>query len=109
MARRSGTVELTVAAGRTSRGPSTVVAFDDGVPRLVGRGPAGDADVTLTVSTRDAAALRDGSLDPSVAFMRGRMKMSGDFELLLQVLPVMSSAAFDEVRAGLFAEEAADR
>jgi putative sterol carrier protein len=46
------------------------------------------ADVTLTLTPADAGALCDGSLKPSVAFMRGQMKMSGDPGVLLRVLPI---------------------
>ena len=36
----------------------------------------------------DAQALHDGSLDLSVGFMRGQVKMAGDFGKLLQFLPL---------------------
>jgi hypothetical protein len=44
------------------------------------------ADVTLTASAADAAALAAGSLDPSVAFMQGRVKTAGDPGLVLDLL-----------------------
>ncbi len=43
--------------------------------------------VTLTLSSADAAAYRAGEFDLSVGFMRGSMKMSGDFGALFRVLP----------------------
>jgi putative sterol carrier protein len=51
-------------------------------------GAVAGADVTLTLTPADAGALCDGSLKPSVAFMRGQMKMSGDPGVLLRVLPI---------------------
>ena len=54
-----------------------------------GDGPPGDpADVTFTATPADAAALHDGTLDLTVGFMRGQVKMSGDFGSLLRFLPL---------------------
>ena len=49
-----------------------------------------DAAVVLTLTPTDAAAVRSGELDLSVAFMRGTMKMAGDSGVLFHVLPVLS-------------------
>jgi hypothetical protein len=50
--------------------------------------PASPADVTFTATPADAQALHDGSLDLSVGFMRGQVKMAGDFGAVLQFLPL---------------------
>ncbi len=50
------------------------------------------ADVTFTATPADAAALHDGTLDLTVGFMRGQVKMSGDFGTLLRFLPLTSGA-----------------
>ena len=50
--------------------------------------PADPADVTFTATPADAQALHDGTLDLSVGFMRGQVKMSGDFGALLRFLPL---------------------
>ena len=42
----------------------------------------------FTVTPDDADALRDGALDLSVGFMRGQIKMAGDFGALLRFLPL---------------------
>jgi SCP-2 sterol transfer family len=57
-------------------------------------GPVDDtaAAVVLTLTPADAAAVRSGDLDLSVAFMRGTMKMAGDSGVLFHVLPVLSRA-----------------
>jgi hypothetical protein len=47
-----------------------------------------DADITFTVTEPDAQALHDGTLDLSVGFMRGQIKMAGDFGELLHLLPL---------------------
>ena len=55
---------------------------------------AADAAVVFTADARRRrSALHDGTLDLSVAFMRGQVKMAGDFGVLLHVLPVLSRAA----------------
>jgi hypothetical protein len=51
-----------------------------------------EAAVVLTLTPADAEALKVGTLDLSVAFMRGTMKMAGDYGVLLHVLPVLSRA-----------------
>lgn len=62
------------------------------------------ADVTLTLTPIDADAVASGALDPTVAFMRGRMKMAGDSALLLSVLPLMRGSGFDAARKCLAGE-----
>jgi putative sterol carrier protein len=49
-----------------------------------------EAAVVLTLTPADAAAVKSGELDLSVAFMRGTMKMAGDSGVLFHVLPVLS-------------------
>jgi putative sterol carrier protein len=82
-------IEFVVAAGKKeqARGWARV---DGG--KLIERGdgaPAEPADVTFTATPVDAQALHDGSLGLSVGFMRGQVKMSGDFGALLQFLPIV--------------------
>lgn len=64
---------------------STVADRGDGEP------PA-DPDVTFTATPADAQALHDGTLDLSVGFMRGQVKMAGDTGALLRFLPSTSGA-----------------
>ncbi len=68
--------------------------LEDG--RLVGCAPgrAGPADLTLTISRDDAAALQRGELDASVAFMQGRMKVSGSMDALLALLPLTRTGGY---------------
>jgi hypothetical protein len=81
-------VEFVVAAGKKEQGRSW--ARVDGAA-LAERGdgaPATPADVTFTATPADAQALHDGTLDLSVGFMRGQVKMAGDFGTLLHFLPL---------------------
>lgn len=48
------------------------------------------ADITFTLTEADAQAVHDGTLDLSVGFMRGQIKMAGDFGRLLKLLPMTS-------------------
>jgi hypothetical protein len=81
-------VEVVVAAGKKEQARSWA-RVDDGV--VVDRGdgaPAEPADITFTATPADAQGLHDGTLDISVGFMRGQVKMAGDFGALLQFLPL---------------------
>ncbi len=51
---------------------------------------AAEPDVTFTLTEADAQAVHDGTLDLAVGFMRGQIKMAGDFGTLLQLLPLTS-------------------
>ncbi|HEX9467206.1 MAG TPA: SCP2 sterol-binding domain-containing protein [Acidimicrobiia bacterium] len=66
-------------------------------------GPAADADIVLTVTYADAVAIVQGALEPSVAFMQGRMKTAGDSGQLLDLLAATSSSAFRDARARIAA------
>ena len=77
-------VEFVVAAGKKEQAP--VVGARSTTARSLERGdgaPADPADVTFTATPADAQALHDGTLDLSVGFMRGQVKMAGDFGALL--------------------------
>ncbi len=81
-------VEFVVAAGKKEQARSWA-RVDGGSVTAHGEGvPAEPADVTFTATPPDAQSLHDGSLDLSVGFMRGQVKMAGDFGKLLQFLPL---------------------
>lgn len=81
-------VEFVVAKGKKEQARSWA-RVDDGSVVERGDGVATTpADVTFTVTPPDAQALHDGTLDLSVGFMRGQVKMAGDFGLLLRFLPL---------------------
>jgi len=81
-------VAFVVAAGKKEQargwvrvGGGKVVAKGEGAPD-------GDADITFTATPADAQAMHDGALSLSVGFMRGQVKMAGDFGALLHFLPL---------------------
>jgi putative sterol carrier protein len=57
-------------------------------------GPAANADVSLTLPYPEAIAIARGELEPSVAFMQGRMKTAGDPGRLLDLLAATATPAF---------------
>lgn len=102
--RMSGTVEVTVKGAPPGEVRYHRV-FDAG--RVVGGGvgPAPAADVSVTVSAADARAMLAGRLDPSVAFMSGRLKTAGDNGRVLLLLAGWSTAEGRAARRSM-AEEA---
>ncbi len=60
--------------------------YEEGRVAGSGPGPAADADLTLSLAAADAADLLAGRVEPSVAFMRGRLKATGDGGILLAFL-----------------------
>ncbi len=86
-------VEFVVAAGKKEQARSWA-QVDDGSVTARGEGVAPEpVDVTFTATPADAQALHDGSLDLSVGFMRGQVKMAGDFGTLLRFLPLTAGDA----------------
>ena len=78
-----------------------------GVHVAIGGGPDGDvelgdpatAPLSLTVPAKDLSAMVDGSLEPSVAFMQGRLKATGDTGALFRLLAWTRTPAYGELRA----------
>jgi putative sterol carrier protein len=81
-------VEFVVAAGKKEQARGWARVADGEVVERGDGAPAEPADVTFTATPADAASLHDGTLDLSVGFMRGQVKMSGDFGVLLRFLPM---------------------
>ena len=83
----SGTVQIVVTGAPDGDGDGKwYFRLDDGVVAEAAAGTQAAPDLTLTVGFAEAAAMAAGELDPSVAFMRGRMKTAGDPGLVLDVL-----------------------
>ncbi len=81
----TGTVQVVVTGAPDGDG-KVHARVDDGVVAEAAVGTRAAPDVTFTVSYPDAAAIAAGDLDPSVAFMQGRMKTAGDPGLVLDLL-----------------------
>jgi putative sterol carrier protein len=50
---------------------------------------AGDADCTITVSKDDFESIAAGELNPTAAFMQGKMKIDGDMSVAMQLSQVL--------------------
>ena len=75
--------------------------YDGGRPSPGSPGPAVDADLALTLSAPDGADVVSGRVEPSVSFMRGRLKAAGDGKLLLGFLESTTTAGFEDWRTTL--------
>lgn len=53
-----------------------------------------DSEITLTQSWADAVAIQRGELDPSAAFMQGRIKVTGNMAKLMSLLPITGSPEY---------------
>ena len=50
------------------------------------------ADCTIIVAREDLESMVRGELDPTMAFMTGKLKINGDMSVALQLAPLLSSA-----------------
>ena len=85
-------VEFVVAVGKKEQARGWARVGASGVIERGDGEPSEPATLTFTATPGDAQALHDGTLDLSVGFMRGQVKMAGDFGALLQFLPRTSGA-----------------
>ena len=83
-------VEFVVAAGKKEQARGWARIAGETLAERGDGAPAEPADITFTATPADAQALHDGALDLSVGFMRGQVKMAGDFGALLHLLPLVS-------------------
>jgi putative sterol carrier protein len=63
-----------------------------------------DADVTMTITWADSVAMQSGKLDPNVAMMQGRAKISGNMGRVMAVLPLSTSAEYASVQQKVAAQ-----
>jgi putative sterol carrier protein len=92
----SGSVAVVVAGG-----PSGSLVIKDGQITGWRSGEVAPADATLTLQPPEAEQLLSGEVEPSVAFMRGRLKASGDMSLVLALLRATSTDSFRVALADL--------
>lgn len=92
-----GTVSLAIATA-----PRKEVSFhwryEGGRVVDGGAGAGPEPTLSLSLSAADAPDVLSGRVEPSVAFMRGRMKATGDGSLLLAFLSSTTTEGFEEWR-----------
>jgi putative sterol carrier protein len=83
-------------------GPDGDVSYywvlEDGRLTDSARGSVVDPDVTLTMAWDVATAMQQGEIDPNVAFMQGRMKVGGSMSVMMSLLPVTNTSAYQDLR-----------
>jgi hypothetical protein len=98
IAEANGTVSVAITRGR-SGDAAYHWSYREGVPGDGGVGAALDSDLVLTIADVDARPVATGAVEPSVAYMRGRLKAAGDGALLLGWLASMARDGSAEWRA----------
>ncbi len=93
---------LIMAVG-TDSGLGAVLKFDfkgEGVTRIDGKSVPnsvsnedGPADCTITISAEDFVKMAKRELDPTMAFMQGKMKVAGDMGVAMKLGPILQKAA----------------
>lgn len=104
----AGSVSLAVSGGRRQEA-GFHWRYDSGKPGAGAPGIDSSADLVLLLGSDDALDVLKGDVDPSVAFMRGRLKASGDGGLLLGFLKSTVEPSFEAWRrkvSGLASETA---
>ena len=92
----SGTVSFAVSegSGKKRREAGFHWRYDNGKAIDGAAGVDADADLVLLLAGDDAVELLSGRVEPSVAFMRGRLKASGDEGLLFRFLRSTTDSRF---------------
>ena len=62
---------------------------------------ASDAVATITLPASDARAALEGTVEPSVLFMQGRLKTDGDMAAVLALLRSTTTRGYGQARAAL--------
>jgi hypothetical protein len=82
-------------------GPDGDVSYycilEDGRLESSAGGSVESPDVTITAPWADSVAMQQGDLDPNVAFMQGRMKVSGSMGVMMALLPATTTREYQDL------------
>ena len=75
--------------------------LEDGKLLEAALGDKDDAEVTLTQTYDDAVKIAKGELDPNAAFMQGKIKVTGNMQKLMQLMPLTNAPEYKELQKQL--------
>ncbi len=75
--------------------------LEDGKLLEAALGDKDDAEVTLTQTYDDAVKIAKGELDPNAAFMQGKIKVTGNMQKLMQLMPLTNAPEYKELQKKL--------
>lgn len=75
--------------------------IQDGQLGAAGLGEHPSPDVELSVSVDDARSMQTGVTDATSAFMEGKLRVDGNLDLLMQLLPITGSSEYQELEREL--------
>jgi len=75
--------------------------LEDGKLLDASLGNKDDAEVTLTQTYEDATKIAKGELDPNAAFMQGKIKVTGNMQKLMQLMPLTNAPEYKELQKDL--------
>ncbi len=75
--------------------------LEDGKLLEAALGDKDDAEVTLTQTYDDAEKIAKGELDPNAAFMQGKIKVTGNMQKLMQLMPLTNAPEYKELQKAL--------
>lgn len=67
----------------------TILIDGTDVPAVISSDDDGNADATLSMSGEALAKLIDGTLDPTLAFMTGKLKVAGSMTAALKLASIL--------------------
>lgn len=71
-------------------GDDGVILIDATVVPNIVTNDDGDAQCTISVALKDLDAMMAGDLDPTVAFMSGKLRVEGDMSIAMKLTSVMT-------------------
>ena len=72
--------------------PGSVLIDGKSNPNTVADGEGKTADCTISVSLEDFEKMTAGQLDPTSAFMQGKLRVAGDMGLAMRLGPILQKA-----------------
>lgn len=88
-ARAAGSAKLGAVVKFDLGAAGAVVLDGTQIPPVVGNDRDAASDTTLTLTAENLQRLIDGTLDPTLAFMTGKLKVRGDMGVALRLASML--------------------